>query len=210
MRLSTSKPAAVNVHITFDRRLETLDCVEDLALKKFALVGVAGLEYWIVVQEMGEFFFTGDNQVLEVKKLAAMISMKNVEKTSRDTDLVYYQRMYFEQKLKEDAHARFAAETAAWKSAGSIPDLKPHWLEILKAVAKVHWQRETPAFREQVQQENEAAYQQRVEEVKKAKEAAQGKVGPRSPEEYEAYVLYDVRALCPDISLGLLRRLALS
>ena len=69
---NTSEPAAFNVRIAFDQRLETHACVEDLALKKFALVGVAGLEYWVAVQEVGMLEFDYGDKALEVKKLAAL------------------------------------------------------------------------------------------------------------------------------------------
>ncbi|KIP07157.1 hypothetical protein PHLGIDRAFT_127798 [Phlebiopsis gigantea 11061_1 CR5-6] len=95
------EPPETNVHIDFDRKLTSLDCADDLISSPFALVGVAALEYWVVVKEVGDVDFDSGVIALEVRKLA-VLRLSNVQERNKIREMDLGQRLniaYREQNL---------------------------------------------------------------------------------------------------------------
>ena len=126
--------------------------------------------------------------------MITMITGQHAEKATRVSDIIFYQRMYFEDRLKHDTHARFEAMKAEWQAEGAIEDLKPEFLDALRTVARERWQRETPEFRAEVRAANKADYEERAAEARKRKEEEIASRTPKTPAQYERYAseLYDV------------------
>ena len=110
------------------------------------------------------------------------------EKATRVNDLLYYQRLYFEDRLHADAHERNKQALEQWRQNGQPRNAKPEWLSILSTVTKEHWQRETEEFRAAMHTANEEDFRAREAAAKEANEAAARVAAPTTPQEYDRYV----------------------
>lgn len=114
-----------------------------------------------------------------------MISGEQIPKAFRLSDLVYYQKHHFAERLKADTHARYEDLMATWKAEGSVEDAKPEFLDVLRSVSREHWQRETPEFRAEVHAANEAEYEARAAEAKTRAEEELASRKPSTPAQYD-------------------------
>ena len=123
--------------------------------------------------------------VREIRRMITMITGQHSEKACRVSDMIFYQRLYFEERLKDDTHAQFEAMKAEWQAEGAIEELKPEFLDALRAVSKERWRRETPEFRAEVRAANKADYEERAAEARKRKEEEIASRTPKTPAQYE-------------------------
>lgn len=107
------------------------------------------------------------------------------EKAYRISDRTFYEKMYFDERLKDDTHKRMEEALKVWKAEGSDPTQKPLWLSHMHATTRNHWDQETPEFRAQVQEQNAEDYKRRKAEADTANKALNNR-SPVTPEDHAA------------------------
>lgn len=96
------------------------------------------------------------------------------------SDIRFYEKTCYEERLKDDATQRLADALAGWAANGSQPP-KPTFLHFLHEVSKERWAQESEVFRAEIRTANEADYEAR----KAAADVQGGKLTPQTPEEFE-------------------------
>lgn len=112
-----------------------------------------------------------------------------IKRPRRSSPLQYYQRTYYDTRVKATVDAEYKRLREAALSSGQTP---PMHLPISNAVTQRLFEAESEDFRAQLLDEAEADFQQRVAEYR----AALAKPSlPNSPEEYHRYMALIHRCL---------------
>ena len=90
------------------------------------------------------------------------------------SDIRFYEKTCYEERLKDDATQRLADALAGWAANGSQPP-KPTFLHFLHEVSKERWAQESEVFRAEIRTANEADY----EDYTRAKTAFFDEIQPR-------------------------------
>lgn len=121
----------------------------------------------------------------ELETLFKQLSASAGDVVHKYLDVRWYEKMHYDNRLKDDTTSRFATAMAEWTNGGSDPELKPKFLHYLHEVSKEHWDCETEEFREEVRVANVADYEERKKDCKARTNVT---ATPRTPNKYEEYV----------------------
>lgn len=124
----------------------------------------------------------------EVKRMIHITQGIMEEKVYKMNDINYYEKTYFDDRLKTDTQQQMDEALESW-NASNRTTKKPAFLSILHTVAKEHWQRESQDFQDKLRVANERDYQERRAAAKAASEYATKLDKPQTPQEYAAYVV---------------------
>ncbi|KIP01196.1 hypothetical protein PHLGIDRAFT_17371 [Phlebiopsis gigantea 11061_1 CR5-6] len=121
----------------------------------------------------------------EVKRMIHITQGIMEEKVYKMHDINYYEKTYFDDRLKTDTQRRMDEALESW-NASNRTTKKPAFLSILHTIAKEHWQRESQDFQDKLRVANEQDYQERRAAAKAASEYATKLDKPQTPQEYAA------------------------
>ncbi|EMD33452.1 hypothetical protein CERSUDRAFT_98555 [Gelatoporia subvermispora B] len=106
----------------------------------------------------------------EVKKLFAAIAKESARPPRKLSALAYYQKVYYQDRVKEAFKARYSEVFKAWQeSCRSSADLQkpPAQLKIRNEVAAEQWAQESQEFRDELLQLLQEEHDREVEEAKR-------------------------------------------
>ncbi|KIP01462.1 hypothetical protein PHLGIDRAFT_123328 [Phlebiopsis gigantea 11061_1 CR5-6] len=116
----------------------------------------------------------------EVRRMMNRIAAASEYSVYRTSDIRWYQKSYYEERLKPHVTTFHDQQLATWQANGSV-GRKPQFLSSLHTVAKGRWENETAEFRQEVQEANAKDYEERVEAAKKENCS----FVPSTPEEFQ-------------------------